>query len=331
MRAELYGGRYAQTAVRMLRICVMSEFEHIPFAQIRGIHMFLNTVVYRKPHFHSGIELIYVLSGNMMTNVEYMTYQLKARDMILINSGSPHEFIAAVSGCLFLCVQVSMGACLTNGQSIRFDSNTPVDFFAPEEYRQFEKLLVNMADKYFRQGRFYELYCTSVTQQLLYMLLTSVPFHSLSSRYASSQEAMAGRLMRMVDYVDKNYSHRLSLAEFARAEGKSLSYISHFIKKSINQTFQNYVNTVRFYAACRLIAANSMNLLDVCYEVGFSDYKYFSQVFKERTGLTPAQYGKKIGAENGCVKPNYDNEHIHTNEESRTIFDALIKNGTLEL
>jgi len=309
----------------------MNEFENIPFAQIKGIHMFLNTVVYRKPHFHSSIELIYVLDGTMTTNVEYTTYQMKAHDLVLINSGSPHEFITAASNCLFLCVQVAMDASWTNGQAVRFDSNTPAEFFAPEEFRQFKRLLVNMADKYFRQDRFYELYCMSATQQLLYMLLTKVPFHSLSNRYVSSQEAMSGRLMRMVDYVDKNYARKLSLAEFARTEGKSLSYISHFIKKSINQTFQDYVNTVRFYAACRLIATDNMSLLDVCYEVGFSDYRYFSQIFKERTGLTPAQYSKKIDAENGHIKSSYDNEHIHTNEESQVIFDELIKKGVLEL
>ncbi len=308
----------------------MNEFENIPFAQIKGIHMFLNTVVYRKPHFHNSIELIYVLKGSMTTNVEYMTHQLNDHDLVLINSGSPHEFISTTSNCLFLCVQVSMEPSWTNGQSVRFDSNTPADFFPPDEFRQFKRLLVNMADKYFRKDQFYELYCTAATQQILYMLLTKVPFHSLSDSYASSQEAMSGRLIRMVNYVDKNYASKLSLAEFARAEGKSLSYISHFIKKSINQTFQNYVNTVRFYAACRLIATDSISLLDVCYEVGFSDYRYFSRVFKKRTGLTPAQYRKSIDAEKGYFRSNYDSEYIHTNEESKAIFDELRENGALE-
>ena len=308
----------------------MNEFENIPFAQIKGIHMFLNTVVYRKPHFHNSIELIYVLDGSMTTNVEYMTHQLEDHDLVLINSGSPHEFISTTPNCLFLCVQLSIDTSWTNGQAVRFDSNTPADFFAPEEFRQFQRLLVGMADKYFRQEPFYELYCTAATQQLLYMLLTKVPFHSLSDSYASSQEAMSGRLMRMVNYVDKNYARKISLAEFARSEGKSLSYISHFIKKSINQTFQNYVNTVRFYAACRLIATDNMSLLDVCYEVGFSDYRYFSQVFKKRTGLTPAQYAKSIDARKDSFKSSYDNEYIHTNEESQAIFDELRKNNALE-
>lgn len=310
----------------------MHEFENIPFAQIKGIHMFLNTVVYRKPHFHDSIELIYVIDGNMTVNVEYTTYQLNKRDTILVNSGSPHEFIANRSNCLFLCLQVSMDTCWTNGQRVRFDTNILADVFSIEEYQQFEKLLLDMADKYFRQVDYYELYCTAVTQQLLFLLLTNIPSHSLSSRYTSSQEAMSGRLMRMVDYVDKNYSKKISLAEFARSEGKSLSYISHFIKKSINQTFQNYVNTVRFYAACRLISSGNMSLLDVCYEVGFSDYRYFSQLFKERTGLTPAQYSKLVDAEKEYMKNSgYDNEHIHTNEESLTILDELKNSGTLQL
>ena len=58
----------------------------------------------------------------------------------------------------------------------------------------------------------------------------------------------------------------------------------------MNQSFQEYVGKVRFHAACQLIAEGNLHMLDVCFESGFSDYRYFSKAFQEQYHMTPEQY-----------------------------------------
>jgi AraC-like DNA-binding protein len=283
-------------------------------------------MMYRTPHFHKSMELMVVLTGEMDVNTEHSTFRLSPHDMVLINSGSPHELAACSTGCTFLCLQFLPDSYLPNFPPVLFSGSRPRDYLTQEQYQQLEQQLLDMALKYFRHDDFYEVYCISTTNYILYALLTNLPHHMLSAKN-NRQELMSARLMRLVDYVDENYARRPSLAEFAASESRSLSYISRFVKNALNQSFQSYVNTVRFYAACRLIADGTMSMLDICYEVGFSDYRYFSNVFKERTGLTPAQY-QKMEANTVRIFPNYDQEHIFSDEDSVTLLNSLMVQGS---
>ena len=97
-------------------------------------------------------------------------------------------------------------------------------------------------------------------------------------------------MKRLIQYVDENYMHKIRLADFAQSEGCSVSYLSRFIKDTMNQSFQEYVASVRFNCACKLIASGDMKMLDVCMEAGFSDYRYFSREFQRQHGMTPGEY-----------------------------------------
>ena len=101
------------------------------------------------------------------------------------------------------------------------------------------------------------------------------------------------RLLRLIRFVDANYTHKIRLSDFAEQEDCSVSYLSHFIKDTMNQTFQEYVNSVRFNHACQLIAAGNDSMLSVSVESGFSDYRYFSRAFQKAYGMTPAEYSRK--------------------------------------
>jgi len=91
-----------------------------------------------------------------------------------------------------------------------------------------------------------------------------------------------------------------------------LSYLSRFIKAVLNQTFQEYVNSVRFHCACKLIAAGQKRMLDVCMESGFSDYRYFSREFQKNYGMTPEQY--KHAAKKSQLRSQANRHSLHSVE-----------------
>ena len=72
------------------------------------------------------------------------------------------------------------------------------------------------------------------------------------------------------------------------------------------KSFQEYVDSVRFQKACRLIELGGLRLLDVSEESGFSDYRYFSRAFVRRTGKTPEEYRMDLEKQPGY--PEHMNE-----------------------
>ena len=148
----------------------------------------------------------------------------------------------------------------------------------------------------------------------------------------SRGEARINRLNRLIEFVEQNHRSKISLSDFAREENRSTSYLSHFVKENLGQSFQEYVTATRFQTACSLIAAGWERLLDVCMESGFSDYRYFSQAFRQRTGMTPEEY-RLTHVSRGIFPLQADSgegsgrslEHFYSREESCQLFKQLRK------
>lgn len=272
-----------------------SEIERIQYPQIDGLHIFFDTVTYRTPHVHPELELIWVVEGGLSVSTEKRRYEAKLGTPVVFNPNQSHEFHSMGERCTFLCLQLSLEQftrVYPELQHLSLDSVFPDDYLSPEERKTLRGYLLSLARAYFREEPHYALWCTGQAALLLHLLFSRMPAHTVTKGEISQRQRRGDLLKRLLDYVDENYTHKLRLEDFARAQGRSVGFLSHFFKENTGQTFQEYVNTVRFNAACKRIAAGEERMLDVCMESGFSDYRYFSRTFQRRTGMTPEEYRK---------------------------------------
>ena len=161
---------------------------------------------------------------------------------------------------------------------------------------------------------------------IFHLLFSRMPSHALTSEQASSMDRRNALLKRLMQFVDENYMHKIRLSDFAETENYSMSYLSHFIKNTMNQTFQEYVTSVRVRCACNLIAAGGKRMLEICLESGFSDYRYFAKAFRKLYGMTPEEYNRSRKEEMRTLvtrRSLHSEERFFSNEESLMILDAL--------
>ncbi|MBP1536145.1 MAG: helix-turn-helix domain-containing protein, partial [Ruminococcus sp.] len=93
------------------------------------------------------------------------------------------------------------------------------------------------------------------------------------------------------DYIDANYmSGELSLTNVADAVGISPAYLSSLFKKETGSNLSEYITRVRIDKSKELLCCTSKLVYEIAFEVGFQDYRYFSQIFKKCTGQTPRQF-----------------------------------------
>ena len=93
------------------------------------------------------------------------------------------------------------------------------------------------------------------------------------------------------EFIDENYMDEdLSLSAVAKAVGLSPTYLSALFKREMQQNFSDYLTSVRIEKAKELLCCTSKMIYEIAYEAGFRDYRYFSQIFKKHTGLTPRQF-----------------------------------------
>lgn len=301
----------------------MNELEIIRHSRIPGMTVFFNTVDYRTPHFHPEWELIWLLDNPMTVSGGGGSFRAERGDLLLFQPSEPHELHKVEENCTFLCLQVSP-------ELLRLENDLVVEPillnpFLGEQAGALRSTLLAVAQAYLNREQFSNLFCVGQACLMFHQILNAVPVRAITREERISQEKRNKRLTSLIRFVDENYMHKIRLSDFAEVEGFSMSYLSHFIKSTLNQSFQEYVNSVRVNCACKLISGGEEKLTAVCVASGFSDYRYFSSAFKKQFGMTPEQYKLSLKKpENAVIHHSIHSlERFYTDEQSRAILAEL--------
>jgi len=91
-------------------------------------------------------------------------------------------------------------------------------------------------------------------------------------------------------YIWENYTRKISLKEIARASGLSAPYFSTIFKEEMGENLSNYLNRLRVEKAAVMLATTNLPISGIAAACGFEDQSWFSKIFKNNTGFTPAKY-----------------------------------------
>ena len=94
-------------------------------------------------------------------------------------------------------------------------------------------------------------------------------------------------------YIKRYHSQRITLDDICKHFGCSRSYVSHLFKKSVGKGFREYLTELRIEDAKSLLEYSNLTVTEIALSVGFGDSTYFSNVFKNKIGISPSAYRKK--------------------------------------
>lgn len=91
-------------------------------------------------------------------------------------------------------------------------------------------------------------------------------------------------------YIDSNFNRDISLESVANVVFITPGYLSLLFKQTMGINFIDYLHKTRIEKACEFMKNLHLKTYEIAYKVGYSDEKYFSQLFKKYTSMTPTQY-----------------------------------------
>ncbi|SNR98281.1 two component transcriptional regulator, AraC family [Anaerovirgula multivorans] len=106
----------------------------------------------------------------------------------------------------------------------------------------------------------------------------------------SKEKEIKGLITKAIKYIDKNFNQNISLNDVAKEMNMSYHYFSKFFKDSTGENFVDYLTNLRIEKSKDILKDATVNVKEVCFEVGYSDPNYFSKIFKKITGMTPTEY-----------------------------------------
>ncbi|AWG26845.1 AraC family transcriptional regulator [Flavobacterium kingsejongi] len=101
--------------------------------------------------------------------------------------------------------------------------------------------------------------------------------------------------MKLVyEYVQKNFSNKITLDEVSAIANMSAVSFNRFIKKRTGTTFVNYLNDIRVGYASRWLVEKDLSISEIAFKSGFNNIANFNRIFKSVKSATPSQYREEF-------------------------------------
>lgn len=102
------------------------------------------------------------------------------------------------------------------------------------------------------------------------------------------------QVIQVLKKILVSYQEPLNICSLAKEIGVSQEYLSRKLKEETGKTFTDILNMRRIEKSLELLKDGCYLMYEVALISGFSEYKYFSSVFKKYTGKTPGEAKKEF-------------------------------------
>lgn len=94
----------------------------------------------------------------------------------------------------------------------------------------------------------------------------------------------------VIEDFKNNYAEKFTLEMVSKKYYINPSYFCQLFKSVTNDTFMNYVIKFRISKAQEFMQLGNFKIYQIAEMVGYEDEKYFSQLFRKFTGISPSEY-----------------------------------------
>lgn len=269
----------------------------------KSIHIFSSHTQSNPIHTHDFIELIYIVSGSAVQEVNGQTFSVGHGDMIFLNWGSTHAFSSedsfhyvnicfspeTVGNAIITAENAFSLLSLTAFEEMREMSNASeggkISFFGNER-REIEDILHAMLKEYREKS----IGWYPVMESYLNILITRM---LRKTELSVSEEAVGDVWRELSDFIDANLQSDLTLAALASKCFYNPSYFSRAFKEKFGMSPVEYITRKRLDVAIRLLCESDASVDEIGREAGFAERSGFYYAFSKYIGGTPSEYRKR--------------------------------------
>jgi len=228
-----------------------------------------------KEHSHPYMEIIYFIEGRARVATSGDIIDVALYDLLVYPPGVSHqESFDVKTRQEIVCLWLELGKAASLPYSFKLgDDGGELGWLCQQAHR-------NHVD---RGLGFREL-----EEHLLRSLLIFIE-QKLSVAAPSRNPA----LDRCRSFIDEHWAEDFDVEALAQVAYVTPSYLSRLFKKHLGTTPMRYRNSVRIEKAKHLLLIKSASVEEIADVLGFADAKYFSQLFKSLTSLSPSQFRGK--------------------------------------
>lgn len=243
-----------------------------------------NSFLHTSYHYHNSYEIYMLVEGENDYFINDRTYSLHKNDMVFIPPNTVHKSNYHSDKYTRYAINFTEETL----SDIIIDVLSPIFktyIYTPENPAFIKKLLAQIGAEYDRNDTFSKgLIIGYITELVAYCERNKTADYKTSATNPS--------VIRLVKYINANFSQDISRSEAAKMLKISEGHLSRLFKNNTGFGFNEYLRIIRIKNAKEYLLSTTRSVHQISADCGFSDSNYFSKIFKEDTGLSPLRYRK---------------------------------------
>ena len=222
----------------------------------------------------------YIIAGKGHLFVDGQHFQPGAGDVYILPPHTPHEYYTDPSD---------------PWEKIWFNVSGQLIDSLLEAYHLTGSVYLQQTDleELFRKGvetvRFYKRTAYTELAGILLEIISRIHLQQGDILTNASSKAL-----HMKNYIDQHWQQPFSLDEMCRISGKSATQTLRIFRRDYGTTPGAYYQQRRFTIAVSYLENTTNSIRDIAGILGFANEFHFSQWFKKQSGVSPANYRRKV-------------------------------------
>ncbi|MBT2757822.1 helix-turn-helix transcriptional regulator [Mesobacillus foraminis] len=119
-------------------------------------------------------------------------------------------------------------------------------------------------------------------------------FYCEENRTYNESTKTENYIQEVLSIILSDYNLPLRVKDMASKMGIGERQFQRIFHMQTNMTFKDYLQGVRINNASRLLVNTHRKVIDIASSVGYQDLQYFNKLFKEKTGMSPSEYRRRM-------------------------------------
>ena len=253
-------------------------------------------------HGHDYMEIMYVLEGSIIHNIDGNVITLKKGDLLLLNKHIFHSiekaeindigvnFILSDNFLNSMLKDLQQDNILTKFVANNFDENSSQQYihFRVGDIYSIKNILDNLV--FTLTG--IDKKDTVLLPQAVSLLFGYLSLHReciIANNLDIKKEAPYKK--EITDYINENYQ-KATLDELSKKLALSMEYLCRKIKKLFGKSFKELLLEQRLLVAEKLLVSTDMKINEIIYSIGYENSSHFHKKFFQKHSITPYQWRK---------------------------------------
>ncbi|MCG8485249.1 MAG: AraC family transcriptional regulator [Clostridia bacterium] len=235
------------------------------------------------PQYTDNYTLFYVFNGKGNVKIGENTFQINSPQGFLVEPKTQANFHSIGEPCKI--AWIGFYGFLAKNYLGRTGISVEKPIFEDDKEGAIGKLILSILED---SKRDHNRYCRITAS--LYMIFSKLLDIHDTKKLSLSTNPMEYYVHKAIQYIDTNYSEKLTVTQIADYVGINRKYLYSIFKNKMSIGPQQYLVTYRMSKACQFLEETDLTIAQIARIVSYDNPFNFTKMFKKTIGISPKEY-----------------------------------------